>query len=141
MAFIRYRRQAATPKGFLRRIKDIGFARVGEPRQQSKVQFPLPTVLATTTLALTSGANSMRDIERRSEQAKDPVREELGLTQRLADNTIGGLLPRLSPLQLRPCLHRTIKAEFERKNLDLEHALVALFVPVLDSDRFDACQA
>jgi hypothetical protein len=38
-------RQAATPKGFERRVQDLELGRVTDPRQSGKVTIPLPTVL------------------------------------------------------------------------------------------------
>jgi hypothetical protein len=40
-------RQAATPKGLQRRVRDLGFGQVADPRQARKVTLPLPTLLST----------------------------------------------------------------------------------------------
>ncbi len=45
MAAMKIRRNASAPKGFLRRVKDAGFERVGDRRKQPWVIHPLATPL------------------------------------------------------------------------------------------------
>ena len=110
MAVLRYSRQAATPKGFIRRLEDMKLDSILDPRQLSKVRFPLPAVLSAIILGVATGALSMRAVECRTEQAKEPVRQATGIHERIADNTLGTLLPRLDPLRLRLALHSMVKA-------------------------------
>jgi len=128
MAALRYRRQAATPKGFLRRLEDMKLDAIHDPRQLSKVLFSLRSVLSALILGAATGAHSMRAVEGRTEQAKDPVRQAIGLHERIADNTLSTLLPRLDPLQLRLALHLMVKAELRRENqapVDLPFHVIA----------------
>ena len=117
MAKWRISRQAVTPKGVLRRLGEIPFRRVSEPRKGP--QFKLPTVLRLTVLTLMGAGNSQRAIESRSEQLRSGrLMESAGFGERIADNTVGTLLPRLNSWELRAALHVAVKAEHRRGNLD-----------------------
>ena len=118
MAALRIKRQAVTHRGVGRRIEDAALERITDPRQQAKTRFPLHGVLGLTAAAMASGALALRHIERRSEQMRPALRQQLGLPcERIADNTLSTLLPRLDPEELRQALHRQNKAEARRGNL------------------------
>ena len=59
-------RQAATPKGFERRVQDLELSRVAEPRQRAKVKVPLPTVLVALVASMVTRARSLRMAEQRT---------------------------------------------------------------------------
>lgn len=112
-------RQAATPKGFDRRLRDLAFKRhVDEPRDVSKVTYKLPTVLSVLVAAIVTAARSLRHVEQRSGQLIERNGPWHGLMSRIADNTLGKLLPRLSAKQLVSSLVAMVKAENRRGNLD-----------------------
>jgi hypothetical protein len=121
MAAMKIRRNAATPKGFLRRVDDCGFEGVTDPRHASWVVHPLVGVLKLGALALATHARSTRAVETRSEQLRGAVRDSLGLSERVSDNAFGQILPALDWLELRRGLHRQVKAEARRGNLDPTH--------------------
>lgn len=121
MAAIKIGRKAATPKGFLRRVDDCGFEGVTDPRHASWVVHPLVGVLKLGTLALATQARSTRAVEIRSEQLRGSVRDALGLSERVSDNAFGQVLPTLDWLELRRGLHRQVKAEGRRGNLEPTH--------------------
>ncbi|MCP4303651.1 MAG: ISAs1 family transposase [bacterium] len=111
------KRQAATPKGLGRRIRDLGFQKVGDPRMAGKVTYPLPTVLTALVVGMTTRARSLRTVEQRSEQVAKKHEGWMGLKQRIADNTLGDILPGLVVGDLVACMHRGVKAEARRGNL------------------------
>jgi len=119
MAAIRNARQAVTPKGTERRVADMKFGLVSDPRKQGKVTFAVAVLLRLCVMAMLSGARSLRDIESRSEQLRPSRREFVGLAEdeRVSDNAIGELLPRLSPEELRWSLHSQVKGEWYRDRL------------------------
>ena len=109
-------RQAATPKGLQKRIRDLGLAQVQDPRQAKKIDIELPTILTALVTAMTTQARSLRAVERRTEQI-GAKRSFLGIVGRIADNTFGKVLPRLKVACMAACLHRLVKAEYRRGNL------------------------
>ena len=111
------RRQAATPKGLERRVRDFRFDNVGDPRFARKVTYPLPTVLTAFIAGLVTNARSLRQVEQRTGQMVSKHGRWLGLDQRIADNTFGKVLPRLSLAELTNAMHREVKAEHRRGNL------------------------
>jgi hypothetical protein len=110
-------RQAATPVGLLRRIRDLDFERVKDPRYAPNVGHRLATLLSGLVAAVVTRAHSLRDVEQRTEQIGRQHGDLQGLKGRIADNTFGKLLPRLPLGQLFKRLHAMIKAEHRRGNL------------------------
>lgn len=117
MADMTISRNAATPKGFLRRISDARLDRVDDPRRQAWVVHPMSALLKLGALALSSHARSVRAVEVRSEQLRPAIRAQIGLKERVSDNAFGLALPKVDWTQLRSCLHRQVKAEWRRGNL------------------------
>jgi len=112
------KRNAATPKGVERRIENLGFHRVSEPRQKAKVKYPLPPMLATLVAAMVTMARNLREVEDRSGQIAQKHNEWLGIHRRIADNTYGKVIPRLDFDELMARLHAAVKAEKRRGNLE-----------------------
>lgn len=113
-------RQAATPKGLEKRLRDAKLDRINDPRQAKKITFPLPTVLTAFVAAMTTRARSLRRVEERTEQIVAKHGSWLGIKRRIADNTFGKILPRLDPVQMGAALHRQVKAEHRRGTLNPE---------------------
>lgn len=111
------RRQAATPKGLQRRIRDLKLGRVDDPRVAKKVTYALPVLLTGLVVGMTTSAGSLRKVEERTGQLADGHRAWMGLSGRIADNTFGKVLPRLQFSDVLACLHRLVKAEHRRGNL------------------------
>ena len=111
------KRQAATVRGLQRRARDLGFGRIADPRQGSKVKLPLPTVLTALLAAMVTKARSLRMVEQRTAQMAAKAGGALGIGRRIADNTFSKVLCRLGFGALVACLHRLIKAELRRGNL------------------------
>lgn len=111
------RRQAATSKGLCRRLWDLGFAKVRDPRVAAKVSYPLEILLTALVVGMTTSSRSLRKVEERTAQIAENPEAGLGITQRIADNTFGKVLPRLQVGDLVACLHSMVKAEHRRGNL------------------------
>jgi len=110
-------RQAATPIGFERRVRDLELNRVTEPRQRAKVRIPLPTVLIALVASMVTRARSLRMAEQRTAGMALKHEAWLGIQRRIADNTFGKVVPKLDFSSVLPCLHRLVKAEHRRANL------------------------
>lgn len=117
MAAMKIRRKAATPKGFLRRLKDARFEDVEDSRDPSRVVHSLDAVLKLGVLGLATGARSTRAVEDRSVQLRGPVRSPLGLKERISDNGFARVLRGVNPTLLRRTARNQVKAEWARKNL------------------------
>ena len=107
-------RQAATPKGFKKRVQDLQLVRVPDPRQAAKVKIPLPTLLVALVASMVTRARSLRAAEQRTAGMAVQHGGFMGITNRIADNSFGKVLPRLELGPLVDCLHRLVKAEHRR---------------------------
>ncbi|MDD5565256.1 MAG: ISAs1 family transposase [Thermoanaerobaculaceae bacterium] len=119
------KRQAATPKGFERRVQDLELYQVTEPRQSAKVTIPLPTLLVALVAAMVTRARSLRMAEQRTAAIARKQGAWLGLERRIADNSFGKVLPKLCFGSVLSCLHRLVKAEHRRGNLEPSRLKVA----------------
>jgi hypothetical protein len=63
-------------------------------------------------------ARSLRAVEQRTEQMACKLGSWRGINRRIADNTFGKVIPRLRVSDLVQCLHRLVKAEHRRGNLE-----------------------
>lgn len=130
MVAMKIQRQAATPKGILRRTKDADFEAVSDPRDENRITHPLGGVLQLGIVGLATDARSQRTVETRSTQLVEEVDEACGLDGRISDNGFGLILRRIEPYQLRCALHRSVRAEWiGRENLrptELKKSTVAI---------------
>jgi hypothetical protein len=110
-------RQGSTTKGLGKRLAELGFAKVLDPRVAGKVHINLPKILTALVVAMVTQARSLRGVERRTDQIARKNGGFAGIRKRIADNTIGTILPRLRVVCMTTCLHRLIKAEHRRGNL------------------------
>jgi len=110
-------RQGATPKGFERRIRDLHFERVSDPRYAPNVNYKLPVILTVLVSAMVTAARSLRHVEQRTSQLLERNGPWQGLEYRIADNTFGKLIPRLELDELAKRLVGMVKAEHRRGNL------------------------
>ena len=106
-----------TSKGLRRRVRDLGFAKVEDPRAAGHVDHPLPVILTALVTSIVIGARSLRKVEERTGQIAKRHGVWMGIRERIADNTFGRVLPRLRRLALMACLHRLVKTEHRRGNL------------------------
>lgn len=111
------KRQAATPKGLERRLRDLQLEQVNDPRYQPNVDHPLPTLLAGLVAAMVTRALSLRRIEERTGQMARKQMGWMGVVRRIADNIFSTLLARLVVEDLVGRLSALVKAEQRRGNL------------------------
>jgi predicted transposase YbfD/YdcC len=111
------KRQAATPNGLQRRLRDLQLDKVHDPRRQANLDYPLPTLLCGLIAAMVSGASALRHVEQRTGQMAKKLGGWMGLVKRVADNTFSTLLARLFVTDLLGRLHSLVKAEQRRGNL------------------------
>lgn len=93
------------------------FGKVHEPRDISKLDYPLPVILTALVTAMVTMGRSLRKVEERTGQIAKKCIKWMGIKKRIADNTFGKVLPRLRFGDLMACLHRLVKAEHRRGNL------------------------
>lgn len=111
-------RQAATPIGFIRRVRDAQFERMPDVRRADKVKHKLTSVMTTLVAGVVTRARSLRGVEQRSEQIAHRHGGDCeGINKRIADNTFGTILRRLALGDVLERLHCLIKAEARRGNL------------------------
>jgi len=115
------RRQAATCKGLQKRVRDLDFDSVEDPRVAGQTTYPLPTLLTALVAAMATMARSLRMVEQRTEQMAVKQGRWMDVDGRIADNTFGKVLPRLAFGDLMACLHRLVKSEYRRGNLSPNH--------------------
>jgi hypothetical protein len=115
-------RQAATPKGLVRRIRDLQFGRMREVRCLKRVKHRLETVMSALVVGVVTMASSLRAVEQRTEQvAREHLNGTLqGIKRRIADNTFTAVIKRLAFGDVVKRLHALIKAEHRRGNLEPE---------------------
>jgi len=111
------KRQAATPKGLEKRLRDLQLEQVGDPRYQPNVDHPLPMLLCGLVAAMVTRALSLRSIEERTGQMARKQRGWMGVVRRVADNIFSTVLARLVVEDLVGRLHTLVKAEQRRGNL------------------------
>ena len=114
-------RQGATCNGLEKRVKELRFNTVADPRVAAKVKLPLPALLTALVVAMVTRARSLRMVEQRTAQIACKLGRWMGLAGRIADNTFGKVLGRLRLADLVACLHRLVKAEHRRGNLKPTH--------------------
>jgi hypothetical protein len=111
------KRQAATPIGFLRRIRDLQFERMRERRCVVKVKHKLKSLMTALVAGVVTRARSLRAVEQRTDQIGHKLGDCEGIKGRIADNTFGKLLQWLGLGDVLKRLHALIKAEHRRGNL------------------------
>ena len=87
------RRQAATCNGLKKRVRDLVFEQVSDPRMAGKVDYPLPTILTALVASMATMAWSLRAVEQRTGQLSHKHGQWMGVQCRIADNTFGKVLP------------------------------------------------
>jgi hypothetical protein len=110
-------RQAATSKGFDKRLRDVHFERVKDDRYAPNVRHELDTMLNLLVTAMATMAKSLRHAEQRTEQILKKHGPWQGLYKRIADNTFGKVIRWVSVSSLVERLQGLIKAEHRRGNL------------------------
>lgn len=98
--------------------KRLGDARLDEavdPRDRRGQRWALGTLLGSVLVGLVSGARSLSDVERTTEELSPAARRKLGIRRRVPDTTLRDALCMLRPHELRPHLHAVVRAALRRK--------------------------
>ncbi len=112
--------------------KRLGEARldeVADPRDTRGRRWSLPALLSGALLGLVAGSRNLKEVEALTDELTPAVARRLGIPRRLPDTTLRDALSMLSPDDLRPLLHATVRAASRRKALepdDLPFGVVAL---------------
>lgn len=103
--------------GMLRkRLDEVGLHRLSDPRGRHNRRWSLPTLLRTLMLSMASGARNLHDVERLSYEFSSGARTfARSANRRVPDTTLRDVLCKLDANELRPLLHRAVKAAYRRK--------------------------
>jgi hypothetical protein len=104
-------------KGLNKRLQDLQLSRVSDPREAVKVRYPLKVMLTALIVAMVTMSRSLRQVEERTGQIARNPEAGLEITQRIADNTFGKVLPRVKCREVVDCLNLSVKSEHRRGNL------------------------
>jgi predicted transposase YbfD/YdcC len=110
-------RRAATKKAVFRRLRDAELSRLPDRRDRRGRRHPYLGLVYALMLGCVSALRSLRDVERQSDELSVDLRRTTGIRQRISDTTLRDALLALEPSELRPALHRQVKAEHRRGNL------------------------
>ena len=100
-----------------KRLAEARLDEVPDPRDRRGRRWPLGTLLRSAVVGLVSGAKSLGDVERTTAELTPAVRRRLGIRRRVSDTTLRDLLCKLRPHEVRPHLHRVVRAAHRRKAL------------------------
>ncbi len=117
MSTKRVKHKSVYERGTRRRVEDAELGKITDPRQQGKVKHKLLSILNLLLLGALANVTSIREFEKKSETMSESAAGWAGIAGRIADNTISAVVQRLAWQELRWALHRTVKAEWNRKNL------------------------
>ena len=110
-------RRAATKKAVFRRLRDAELSRLPDRRDRRGRRHSYLGLVYALMLGCVSALRSLRDVERQSDELSVDLRQTTGIRQRISDTTLRDTLLALEPSELRPALHRQVKAEHRRGNL------------------------
>lgn len=106
-----------------KRLAEARLDEVPDPRDRRGRRWPLGTLLRSAVVGLVSGAESLCDVERTTAELTPAVRRRLGIRRRVPDTTLRDTLCKLRPAEVRPHLHRVVRAAHRRKALSVAPGL------------------
>ena len=105
--------------GYLgKRLPEARLVEVEDPRDKRGRRWKLGSILTAMLSGMMSGAKGLAEVEEVTDRLSRPIRRLLGIARRISDTTMRDLLVKLEPDQLRPMLHRLVKAAQRRKALE-----------------------
>lgn len=110
-------RKAVTKKAVFRRLRDAELSRLSDRRDRRGRRYRHLGLVYALMLGCMSALRSLRDVERQTDELSVDLRKTTGIRQRISDTTLRDTLLALEPSELRPALHRQVKAEHRRGNL------------------------
>lgn len=111
-------RQPATKVGVLRRLRDAGLDRLTDHRSRRGRRYPHQALLLALTLGCVAALRSLREVEALTAGLVRGVRRETKIRQRISDTKLRDELLTIEPEEARQALHRQVKAEHRRGNLE-----------------------
>lgn len=115
MARTREKRRIA---GALRKgLGQARFDQIEDPRDERGKRWKLATLLKALVVGMAAGCRNLRETEALTERLSSAMRRWLQLFGRIPDTTLRDVLCQLTPEQLRPALHRVVRAAQRRKAL------------------------
>ena len=99
------------------RLPELDLDAVVDPRAREG-RWSLAQILRSTLVGLMAGCKSLWEAEQLTAGLSVAARQQLGLPRRLADTTARDALCQVSLDELRPVLHRAVRAAWRRKALE-----------------------
>lgn len=99
------------------RLPDLGLELVPDKRDPRWTCWAMVTVLRTVVVTLTAYCTSLRKAEAFTKEMSAAMRCTLKIYRRIPDTTMRNIVAGLEPDELRPCIHRQIRAAARRKAL------------------------
>lgn len=100
------------------RLPDLELGLVRDPRQARGKRWSLGVLLRTCVVGMMCRCKNLAQVELLSSEMSFAMRRMLGIARRVPDTTIRDTVVRVSPVQLRRCLHRQNKKAKKRKALE-----------------------
>ena len=102
---------------FNKRLPEARLDAVPDPRHQPSCRWRLATILKVIAMSMVAGCKSFKQMEALSKESSLATRKKLGIPRRLPDTTARETVIRLEPDDIRPCIHRQVRAAHRRKAL------------------------
>jgi len=100
-----------------KRLSQIDFKRVQDPRGRQGKRWPLTVLLKSVIVGMASGQMSLADLEDITSSLSSVSRRVFGIQRRIPDTTLRDLLVRLDPKCLRQLIYAQVKQAVRRKSL------------------------
>ena len=100
-----------------KRLNQIDFQRVSDPRGHQGRRWPLSVLLKSVIIGMVSGQKSLSDLEDTTASLSNFARRLFGIRRRVPDTTVRDVLVSLDANELRSLIHRQIKEAVRRKSI------------------------
>ena len=100
-----------------KRLGQIDFNRVSDPRGKQGRRWPLAVLLKSVIVGMASGQKSLADLEDVTSSLSSFSRRVFGIQKRIPDTTLRDLLVRLDQKGLRHLIYAQVKLAVRRKSL------------------------
>ncbi len=111
-------RQPATKVGILRRLRDAKLDRLTDHRSRRGRRYPHQALVFALALGCVAALRSLREVEALTAGLHSAVRRQTKIRRRISDTKLRDELLTIEPKEARLALHRQVKAEHRRGNLE-----------------------
>jgi hypothetical protein len=111
-------RNAVTWTALVRRLEDAGITTLPDTRDPRGQRIAHPALMYALALGMVSAARSLRAVEELTGSLNRRVRKKTRVRDRISDTKLRDAHRGLRYKSLRKCLHRLVKAEHARGNLE-----------------------